>query len=188
MNRNTLVIVVIILVVTGMLVAGKFLVRQSGPAVSAGNVKGQPAPDFELKDLNGNTVRFADLRGKAVLLNFWATWCPPCKVEIPWFIELQKQYGPQGLQIVGVAMDDAGPDAVAKFARDMGINYTVLFGNDKVADAYGGVQALPTSFYIGRDGKFVSRVYGLVSHGEVESNIRAALHQGQNFAASTEGK
>jgi peroxiredoxin len=187
-NRNTIVIVVVILVVTAMLVGGKFLVRHSGTAVAAGNVKGQPAPDFQLKDLNGNTVRLADLRGKAVLLNFWATWCSPCKVEIPWFVDLQKQYGPQGLQIVGVSMDDGAPDAVAKFAREMGINYTVLLGDDKMADAYGGVQALPTTFYIGRDGKFVSRVYGLVSHSEVETNIRAALGQGQSVAAAAGGK
>lgn len=186
MNRNTVVIVVVILVVTGMLVAGKYLVRQSGGAVSAAaGVKGQPAPDFVLKDLNGNTVRLADLRGKAVLLNFWATWCAPCKVEIPWFIDLQKQYGPQGLQVVGVSMDDdTSRAAVVKFAREMGINYPILIGDDKTADAYGGVQALPTTFYIGRDGKLVNRVYGLVSHSEVESNVRAALGQGQAVAAA----
>ncbi len=187
MNRNTLVIVVVVLVVTGMLVAGKFLVRQQGVSAAA-NVKGQPAPDFVLKEVSGHTLRLSDLRGKAVLLNFWATWCPPCKVEIPWFIELQRQYGPQGLQIVGISMDDASPDAILKFAADMGINYPVLLGDDKVADAYGGVQALPTTFYIGRDGKFVSRIYGLASHSEVESNIRAALGQGQTVATAAGGK
>src|SRR5512138_1648113 len=110
-----------------MIVGGQYLARHgAGLTHSSDAVKGKPAPDFALKDLNGNTVRLADLRGKAVLLNFWATWCPPCKVEIPWFVDLQKQYGPQGLQIVGVAMDDAGPDAIAKFAKEMGINYTVL--------------------------------------------------------------
>lgn len=187
MNRNVVVIVVLVLVVTGMLVAGKYLVKQTGVS-AANNLKGQPAPDFELKDLNGKTMRLADLRGKAVLLNFWATWCGPCKVEIPWFIELQKQYGPQGLQIVGVSMDDLGHDTVAKFAQEMGINYPILLGNDQMADAYGGVQALPTTFYIGRDGKFVNRAYGLVSHGEVESNIRAALGQGQSVAAAAGGR
>ncbi len=185
MNRNSVVIVVVILAVTGMLVAGKFLVRGSRPGLSASaGVKGQLAPDFALQDLNGQTVRLSDLRGKAVLLNFWATWCPPCKVEIPWFIDLQKQYAAQGLEIIGVSMDDSGPDKVASFARQMGINYPVLIGNDKVADLYGGVQALPTTFYIGRDGKFVSRVYGLVSHSEVESNVRAALGPNQTVAAS----
>lgn len=187
MRRDIAVVLAIIVIVTGMLIAGKYLARSgaSGQRVSAaGGVKGQPAPDFALQDLQGRTVKLSDLRGKAVLLNFWATWCPPCKVEIPWFVDLQKQYGPQGLEIVGVAMDDAGPEVLAKYSKEMSINYTVLIGNDSVGDAYGGVQALPTTFYIGRDGKLVARVYGLVSHAEVESNVQAALKQGATVAAA----
>lgn len=133
------------------------------------------APDFALQDLNGKTLRLSDLRGKAVVLNFWATWCPPCKAEIPWFIDLQKHYGSQGLQIVGVSMDDGGRDSVAAFAKKMGINYPVLLGNGEVGDLYGGVSALPTTFYIGRDGKVLQYVPGLLSHYEVEKNIKAAL-------------
>jgi peroxiredoxin len=186
-RRDAIVIVVVILVIAGMLIAGKRLTKQQTPGAnisgSNNNIKGKPAPNFQLVDLGGNSVRLADLRGKAVLLNFWATWCPPCKIEMPWFVELQKQYGPQGLQIVGVAMDEGNAhDAVAKFAKEMGLNYTVLLGNDKVADQYGGVDALPTTFYIGRDGKIVSRVYGLVSHKEIEENVRAALSQGPAVA------
>jgi peroxiredoxin len=184
------VIVVVVLVIAGMLVAGKHLTRPPTPGarLSGSNaaIKGKDAPDFQLTDVDGKTIRLADLKGKAVLLNFWATWCPPCKIEIPWFVDLQKQYGPQGLQIVGVAMDEGNPrDAIAKFAKDMGVNYTMVLGNDKVADAYGGVEALPTTFYIGRDGKIVSRVFGLVSHGEVEDNIRAALRQGGAVAQNS---
>lgn len=190
MNRDAIVIAVVVLVIAGMLMAGKRLTKPPEPGAqlsgSNASIKGTAAPDFQLRDLNGNNVRLADLRGKAVLLNFWATWCPPCKVEIPWFVDLQKQYGPQGLQIVGVAMDDGNPrDAIAKFAKDMGVNYTVLLGTDKVADAYGGVEALPTTFYIGRDGRIVSRVFGLVSHREVEGNIQAALKQGPAVAQSS---
>ena len=163
LNRDATVIVVVILVIAGMLIAGRRLTRPQTPgaSISGSNaaLKGKPAPDFQLTDLDGNSVKLADLRGKAVLLNFWATWCPPCKIEMPWFVDLQKQYGPQGLQIVGVAMDEGNAhDAVAKFAKEMGLNYTVLLGNDKVADQYGGVDALPTTFYIGRDGKIVTRV------------------------------
>lgn len=135
----------------------------------------QSAPDFALQDLNGNTVHLSDLRGKAVVLNFWATWCPPCKEEIPWFIDLQNKYGPQGLQIVGVSMDDGGKDAVVPFAKDMGINYKVLLGDSEVADLYGGVHALPTTFYIGRDGKVLEYVPGLIGRREMEENIQAAL-------------
>ena len=122
-------------------------------------------------------MHLSDFRGKAVLLNFWATWCPPCKVEIPWFIDLQKQYGPQGFVVLGVAMDDAGRDTILKFDNDMNINYPVLQGTETVGDAYGGVESLPTSFYIDREGKIVSRVLGLRSHGEVEANIQRALER-----------
>ena len=180
-------IVVVVLVIAGMLIAGKHLTRPQPPGarLSGSNtaIKGKDAPDFQLTGVDGKTIQLADLRGKAVLLNFWATWCPPCKIEIPWFVDLQKQYGPQGLQIVGVAMDEGNPrDAIAKFAKEMGVNYTMVLGNDKIADAYGGVEALPTTFYIGRDGKIVTRVFGLVSHSEVEDNIRAALKQGGTVA------
>jgi peroxiredoxin len=186
-KRDATVIVVVVLVIAAMLIAGKHLTRPQAPggSISGSNIalKGKPAPDFQLTDLDGSHVRLGDLRGKAVLLNFWATWCPPCKIEMPWFVDLQKQYGPQGLQIVGVAMDEGNAhDAVAKFAKDMGLNYTVLLGNDKVADQYGGVDALPTTFYIGRDGRIVTRVFGLVSHSEIEDNVRAALKQGPAVA------
>ena len=109
---------------------------------------------------------------------------------MPWFVDLQEQYGPQGLQIVGIAMDEGNAhDAVAKFSKEMGLNYPILLGNDKIADQYGGVDSLPTTFYIGRDGKIVTRVFGLVSHREIEDNVRAALKQGpavaQNDAPAT---
>jgi peroxiredoxin len=190
MKRDATVIVVVILVIAGMLLAGKRLTRTQAPgaSISGSNnaIKGKDAPDFQLRDLDGNNVRLADLRGKAVLLNFWATWCPPCKIEMPWFVDLQKQYGPQGLQIVGVAMDEGNAhDAVAKFAKEMGLNYTVLLGTSQVADQYGGVDALPTTYYIGRDGKIVNRVYGLVSHSEIEDSIKLALKQGSTVAQNS---
>lgn len=184
-RHNAVVIVVIILVVTGMVVASKFLVKKqgTGPGLASSNVSGQLAPDFTLTSIDGKAVKLSDLRGKAVVLNFWATWCAPCKIEIPWFIELQKQYGTQGLEIVGVNMDDNPTiETIGKFAREQGIDYTVLLGNDKVADEYGGVEALPTTFYIGRDGKIVKRAFGLIGHGEIEQNIQAALKQGGEVA------
>lgn len=148
-------------------------------AIAAG-----PAPDFTLKSMDGPNLRLQEQRGRVVMVNFWATWCGPCKIEIPWLEDLQKQYAPQGLQIVGVSMDDDPPAKVAKFAQDQGINYTVVMGNDKVADLYGGVDGLPETFYIGRDGKIVNRVMGLVGHKEIEENIQSALKQG---AGSTAG-
>jgi peroxiredoxin len=152
----------------------------AGPAV-----KGKAAPDFELQDVTtGKKVRLADYKGKAVLLNFWATWCPPCKIEIPWFVDLQKQYGGEGLVVVGVAMDDASQQEIAKFAQDMGINYPILQGSEKVGDAYGGVEALPTTFYIGRDGKIVDRAFGLHSHSEVERSVKAVLNSSPGSSAA----
>ena len=107
-----------------------------------------------------------------MLLNFWATWCEPCKIEMPWFVELQKQYGPEGLQIIGISADEGdSKDEVAKFATNMGVNYPILLGKESVETAYGGVQFLPSTFYIGRDGKVVDRVFGLKGKGEIEASV-----------------
>jgi peroxiredoxin len=161
------------------------MVRRSSDqvATSGPNLKGAPAPEFTLQALDGKTVHLADFRGKAVLLNFWATWCEPCKIEMPWFVELQKQYGPEGLQVVGIAMDDASQEDIAKFASNMGVNYPILIGKEAVGDAYGGVQFLPATFYIGRDGKVVDKVFGLKGRGEIEESIKKALAEGQAVQA-----
>jgi thiol-disulfide isomerase/thioredoxin len=129
-------------------------------------------------------VRLSDFRGKAVLLNFWATWCAPCKIEMPWFVDLQKQYASQGLQVIGVAMDDSGEQAIAKFAREMGVNYPVLIGKESVGDAYGGVEFLPTTFFIDRQGKVVDRVFGLVGHSDIEEDVKKALGPGAQASAT----
>ena len=185
MKRDPVVIVVVAMVVTVMLVFGfQRARRNSGQTVSAGaNMNGQAAPDFTLESLDGKTVHLSDFRGKGVLLNFWATWCQPCKIEMPWFAELQKQYGPQGLQIVGIAMDDASPKEIGEFAHDLGVNYPILVGKEEVGNAYGGVQFLPATFYIGRDGKVVDKVFGLKGRGEIEDSIKKALAQGQAVQA-----
>jgi peroxiredoxin len=167
---------IVVVVVLGMLVAARRAreSRSAGPGLSVSNVKGKPAPDFTLPTIDGKEVKLSDLRGKAVLVNFWATWCGPCKVEIPWFLDLQKQYGSQGLVILGIAMDD-NPDVVPKFAQEMKIDYPILLGNEKVAEQYGGVEGLPQTFYVGRDGKIIRKVAGIVSHSDVEDGIKEAL-------------
>ncbi len=173
--RNAVVLIVVIAVVFLMLLAGRRMRHHvSGPSLS-GDVKGASAPDFTLKSIDGRDLKLSDLRGKAVLLNFWATWCGPCKIEIPWFMDLEKQYGGQGLVVVGVAMDDNAKDVVPKFAQEMKIDYPILLGTEQVADQYGGVEGLPMTFYIGRDGKIVKKVAGLASHGEIEESVKAAL-------------
>jgi len=184
-RRNAAVIIVVVVAVAAMLIGGQYLAHRgerSGTITAGGPKPGAAAPDFTLQSLDGKTVRLTDFRGKAVLLNFWATWCEPCKLEMPWFVELQKQYGPQGLEVLGVAMDDSGKETVAKFAKDMGVNYPVLLGKESVGDEYGGLEYLPTSFYIDRDGKVVARVFGLRSRSDIEDWIKEALSRGSRVA------
>lgn len=143
-NRNPLALLVVAVIAAAMLFFGFHAARRSGSTAII--LKASPAPDFTLESLDGKSVRLSDLRGKAVLLNFWATWCGPCKIETPWLVELQNQYGAQGLQVIGVAMDDSGKEDIAKFAKDMGVNYPILIGKEAVGDEYGGVPALRISF------------------------------------------
>ena len=168
-------LVFVAVVAAGMLYFGFHMARRSGADHPPGIGYGTPAPNFTLETLDGKNLSLSDLRGKAVIVNFWATWCGPCKIETPWLVELQNQYGAQGLQVVGVAMDDSGKDEIEKFAKDMGVNYPVLIGKEAVGDAYGGVPALPESFFVGRDGKIVDRIIGLKGRGEIEDSVKKAL-------------
>ena len=174
MKRDPVILIVIAAVISLMLVFGIQKSRHTRPPI-AGKMQGQPAPDFSLASLDGKTLKLSDYKGKAVLLNFWATWCEPCKIEMPWFVQLQQQYGPQGLQVLGVAMDDTDPKDIKEFAQKMGVNYPIVVGKEAVGDEYGGIPYLPSTFYIDREGKVVDRVFGLVSRSEIEDNIKKAL-------------
>jgi len=136
----------------------------------------EPAPDFELKSLDGRAVKLSDFRGKVVVLNFWATWCAPCRVETPWLVDLYRQYKEQGLEVVGVSMDDGDQEHVADFVKEMGINYTVIMGNHTVGDAYGGARFLPQTFFIGRDGKIIKHSFGIKSKSDLEEAIKQSLN------------
>jgi thiol-disulfide isomerase/thioredoxin len=174
-NRSPFALVVVAFVVALGLYVGYHEARRA-PAVSTPRLtQSSVAPDFSLESLDGKTVHLSDLRGKAVLLNFWATWCGPCKIEMPWFVDFQSEYGSQGLQIVGVAMDDASKEDIAKFAKDMGVNYPILIGKEAVGDQYGGVPALPETFLITRDGRIVDKIVGLRGKAEIEDSIKKAL-------------
>ena len=177
MKRNALVFATLLVAILTMLATGTYLDRnrRHGATRLLGDVHGVPAPDFELTSLDGKRVKLSDYRGKAVLLNFWATWCSPCKVEMPWFVDLQKKYGTDGLVILGIAMDDTETPKIAQFASEMGVNYPVLLGTDQVSEAYGNVQFLPTSFYINREGKIIAKGAGLLGRNDIEENIRKAL-------------
>lgn len=178
MKRNALVFAILAIAILGMLTFGKWVdrERQKRSVTSlAGDVRGAQAPDFELTSLDGQKVKLSDFRGKAVVLNFWATWCAPCKIEMPWFVDLQKQYGSDGLTIIGVAMDDSDPQKIAQFASEMGVNYPVLLGTNNVSEQYGDVEYLPTTFYINRQGKIVGKVAGLIGKAEIEDDAKKAL-------------
>lgn len=136
----------------------------------------KPAPDFTLTDANGNSVKLSDYRGKVVLLNFWATWCGPCAIEIPWFIEFEQAYKSRGFEVLGVSMDDEGWKAVKPFVTEHKINYRVALGNDSVAQLYGGIDSLPTTFIIDRAGKIAYPPHvGLVGRNEYVNQIESLL-------------
>src|SRR5215472_8459253 len=175
-GRNPMALVVVALVAAGMLYFGFHTARRSGTDHAPSFLGyGTPAPNFTLPTLDGKNLSLSDLHGKAVIVNFWATWCGPCKIETPWLVELQNQYGAQGLQVIGDAMDDSGKDEIAKFAKEMGMNYPVLLGKEAVGDAYGGIPYLPQSFFIGRDGKIVDKIIGIDSRSVIEQGIKKAL-------------
>jgi peroxiredoxin len=134
-----------------------------------------PAPEFALKDANGKTVRLEDYKGKVILLDFFATWCGPCKIEIPWFMEMERKNKDRGFAVLGVSMDDEGWDIVKPFLAELGVNYRVVIGNDSTAQLYGGVDALPTTFLIDRNGKIASVHIGLASKKVFEDGIEQLL-------------
>jgi len=138
-------------------------------------VRSEPAPAWKLQDINGKTVQLSDFKGKVVVLDFWATWCPPCRAEIPHFVELQKQYQSQGVVVVGVSLDQGGPGVVSSFAKQQNINYPVVMGNDDVAKAYGNIEAIPTTFVIDPSGNIVGRHEGFTDKSVFEDEIKKAL-------------
>lgn len=142
------------------------------------------APQFDLKDSNGKSAKLSDYKGKVVLLNFWATWCGPCKIEIPWFAEFEQQFKDKGFAVLGIAMDDEGWEVVKPYIEKHKVNYRVIMGNDSVANIYGGVESLPTSFIIDRDGKIAAIHIGLVSKGDYHSEIVQLLGAGKTASAS----
>jgi peroxiredoxin len=163
------------------LLVGCFVEGCSKPqlSVSAASVKAEKerraAPDFALKDAEGKLVHLSDYHGKVVLLDFWATWCGPCKIEIPWFMDFQRQNQEKGLVVLGVSMDDEGWEIVKPYLASMKVNYRVVIGNDHTAQLYGGVDALPTTFLIDRDGKIAAVHVGLVDRKDFENGIDELL-------------
>ena len=141
------------------------------------------APDFALKDASGATVKLSDYRGKVVLLNFWATWCAPCKMEIPWFIQFEQQYKNKGFAVLGVSMDDDGWSAVKPYIAEKKVNYRIVLGTDSVASSYGGIDALPTTFVIDRQGRVQATHVGLINRDEYQKEIEGLLGSSETKSA-----
>ena len=216
MKRNTIVLTVVLLILStfawagwanweyrkqaserllasvahGQLVPGQAADGSEGVPVFNSPLKGKQAPDFALEDLSGKKVSLASYKGKAVLINFWATWCGPCKIETPWLVELRNQYAAQGFEILGVSTDDLDYDnpktlakdkmEIARSAQQLGINYPVLIDGATLDKPYGGpdgLDAMPTSFFVDRNGKVVAAELGLTSKADIEVNIKKALNE-----------
>jgi cytochrome c biogenesis protein CcmG/thiol:disulfide interchange protein DsbE len=139
----------------------------------------EPAPDFELDRMNGDTFHLDAHRGEVVVVNFWATWCPPCREEIPGFVKLQKEYGDDGLTIVGVSMDDGGFSTVRPFADKMDINYPLVMDDGKVGRAYGPVRALPSTFVVGPDGMIQHVRSGYLPEAQLRAWVKPLLDRAQ---------
>ena len=168
-----------------VIACGAPLEKKAEATTAKGDPNRKVAPQFALKDGDGRTVNLADFKGKVVLLNFWATWCGPCKIEIPWFIDFEQKYKDRGFAVLGVAMDDEGWEVVKPYVAKNNINYRILIGNDDVAGKYGGVDSLPTTFIIDKDGRITSTHVGLVSKSEYEDEIVRLLNGGKRSDGRT---
>src|ERR1700674_696552 len=186
MKRMVLVGVTVLALIAGTYFADKatrvkpkITGKVDSPAFSA-----QRAPDFTLKDLDGKDVSLSQFKGKVVLINFWATWCDPCYIEIPWLIEMQQKYSGKGFTILGVVLDEEGKSVVAPWVakerfnvdgQKLPMNYPILLGNDAVGDKFGGLLGYPTSILISRDGKMIKRVTGILTYDEISKAIESQL-------------
>jgi len=142
------------------------------------------SPGFSLTDITGKPLKLSDYQGKVVMLDFWATWCGPCRIEIPGFVQLQKQYGGQGLAIIGISMDDDS-QPVVDFYKELHMNYPVAVGNDRLGELYGGVLGLPTTFLIGRDGRIYAKHVGATDLDVFEAEIKQLLAMSANGEATS---
>jgi peroxiredoxin len=166
-------------ILLGVLLAATLAITySSSPEVSA-SIKAakdrKAAPEFSLRDAQGTELKLSDYGGKVVLLNFWATWCGPCRIEIPWFVEFENTYRDRGFAVVGVSMDEDGWQGVRPYIKQHQINYPVVLGADTVAQRYGGIESLPTTLLVDREGKIASRHVGLVSKSTYENEIGRLL-------------
>ncbi len=183
MKKTLLVVATLAVLVAVTYLADRKLPAGGKPTVKAETATSAPS-EIAMKDPQGHDVTLAQYKGKVVLVNFWATWCAPCRIEIPWMIEFQQKYGPRGFTVLGVAMDDEGKKVVEPFVQkerfdvngqQVAMNYPILLGNDDVADKFGGLIGLPTSMLFSREGKKIKTIIGLVNHEDLAKAIAGQL-------------
>jgi cytochrome c biogenesis protein CcmG/thiol:disulfide interchange protein DsbE len=164
---------------------GELVVDAGGAPQYLSPLQGKPAPPFTLEDLSGKKVSLADFKGQALAINFWATWCAPCKVETPWLIDLRNRYAAQGFEVLAISADDIDRDdprklsdekqEIARFVQRMHMPYPVLIDGGSISEPYGGLDALPTTFFLDRNGTVVAAQLGMTTKDELERNIKNAL-------------
>jgi peroxiredoxin len=159
-------------------VAALSLAASPGALLEAGPVKPVAAPAWSLKDVDGKVVTSDQFKGKVVVVDFWATWCGPCKTEIPGYVQMQTKYASDGLVFVGISVDEDGPEVVRKFMKEHGINYTVVMADEAVVDAFGPIEGYPTTFIIDRDGLIRNKKLGSRPAADYEKEILAVLKAG----------
>jgi cytochrome c biogenesis protein CcmG/thiol:disulfide interchange protein DsbE len=185
MKKGMLVTLGVIALLAIMVWADRKFPAAGRPAANAASTAGNASmPNIVMKDVNDRDVMLAQYKGQVVLVNFWATWCGPCKIEIPWMIEFQKKYSSRGFTILGVSMDEEGKKAIDPFlekerfdvdGQKEVMNYPILLGNDSVADKFGSIVGLPTSMLFTRDGKKIKTIVGLVNHDDIAKSIEGLL-------------
>jgi thiol-disulfide isomerase/thioredoxin len=185
MKKTILILTIVIAATIVVYVADKATRVHTSAAMRPAAMKaGEPAPDISVKALDDESVTLADYKGKVVLVNFWATWCDPCREEIPWLIEMQDRYGPKGFTVLGIAMDEEGKPVVAPFVakerydvqgQKLPMNYPILIGNEGVAEKFGGLLGYPTSILISKDGKQLKKITGIINEEEISKLVEGAL-------------
>ena len=179
MKRNALLFATLLIAILGMLAVGKYLNRIHGhsPSKMVGDVRGVAAPNFDLATLDGHRVKLSDYRGKVVLVNFWATWCKYCRMEMPWFSDFERQYGGRGFAVVGISLDQNGWAVVTPFLSAQPVPYRIVLGDMTTARAYGLGNAMPNSFLLDRQGRVAMATEGLVDRDATIAKIGTLLSE-----------